>query len=159
MRSYIETVIDNFREGLNGETGKNRTYRGIDDPSLTSDEENSLYAAANKELNSPERDEGIWAKALAKGGSNPEGKYIEFRFEAMKAELLRMKQELCRAAKRQAEREKAEREAREKIEKAEYEARIKAEREARERRSLIRTLVVGGTVILLLVGLSNGWFR
>ena len=110
MFGYIKKAKDSFYEGLHS----------ID---ITDTEEKDLYAIANAELNSDERDAGLWAKAIAKGNGNTDGKYIEYRVSELKAALIAKKEyqlevyEAQQAAK--AEREKTAKEEQARIHKIE----------------------------------------
>ncbi len=126
LNDYIEKIKDGLKEELNG-------------VSLTDAEENELYAQAAAELEDGSRDEGLWGKALAKGGSNPEGKYVEYRFKELETELLHQKEvaiqtELARQSKN--------RKADAKAEKIRY-------REEKRKRQNREDLVIGAGLLML----------
>ena len=130
-----------------------KKIKRIFDISITKEEELELYAEAKEELESELRDEGLWAKALAKGGSNPQGKYIEYRFETLKADLIKEKeyqeQVAEQKAKQKAEQKKAEEEA---IQEAERKAIAILEEKKRRKQDIIILLISIVLILLFLFG-------
>lgn len=116
LNDYIEKIKDNLKEGLEG------------DDSLSEAEELELYKIAGDELESDARDAGVWAKAMAKGKGNPEGAYIEYRFQALKAQFIRERAYL----RKQYQKEHVELAKIKKIEKIERDAQLEVQREAEE---------------------------
>lgn len=134
--TIIEKIRDSFKEGLEG------------DESLSKTKELELYEIAGAELDSDERDAGVWAKAIAKGNGNPEGKYIEYRFQVLKAEVIREREYLRKKRKEEeAVRVEVEKERLE-AEKERLKARLKAEEEELKKQREKEALRQIGLVII-----------